>query len=357
MLIQVLTPGFTSPNGRAFLFPFLVWKAQLRHAGIEVRLVGSLDALRDSDVIVVDSKFHRDLWETDIERIYADFATCRARTQCLIYSDTTDSSGWLQTELLPVVDRYWKFQLLKDRSQYLRPMYGHRIYADYYHQTKGVIDATPEWSSAVQDPALLEKVAVSWNSGLADYSLYGPYRMAAYMRLPLSGLLRFPSGAFVAPARRRKTPVSCRFGVSYPRESVAWQRKAIRTLLKDRLPTNKLSRRDYFAELADSQVIVSPFGFGEITLKDFEVFLTGGVLIKPDMSHLETWPNLFRGGETMLTHSWDLQDLPEVIDAALANYGDMRLIAEAGQDVYRRHIGVEGASLFVAHLHSLVTIG
>ena len=39
--------------------------------------------------------------------------------------------------------------------------------------------------------------------------------------------------------------------------------------------------------------MVSPFGFGEITLKDFETFLSGSVLVKPNMSHMETYPNFY----------------------------------------------------------------
>ena len=33
-----------------------------------------------------------------------------------------------------------------------------------------------------------------------------------------------------------------------------------------------------------SKIVISPFGWGEITLKDFETFLTQGLLIKP-----KTW--------------------------------------------------------------------
>lgn len=354
MLIQILTPGFASPNGRAFLFPFVVWRDYLASAGIAIRFVKQVDQLTDSDVIIVDSKFHRDMWETEVESILADFQSFRTQTDLLIYSDTTDSSGWLQAELLSEVDKYWKFQLLADRDQYLRPMYGHRIYADYYFRTKGVQDENPEWSKPVTDRGLLRKLSVSWNSGLADYSLMGPYRMGGYMRCPVKRLLSFPEKSFVSPERERTNAISCRFGVDYPRASVAWQRKEIREILRDKLSTVKLSRWGYFSELKNSRVIVSPFGFGEITLKDFEVFLTGGVLLKPDMRHLETWPDLFRSGETMLSHSWDLSDLEEILEFADDNYRDLLAIAEEGQRLYARHIGRSGHELFVERLHSLL---
>ena len=34
---------------------------------------------------------------------------------------------------------------------------------------------------------------------------------------------------------------------------------------------------------------LSPFGWGEIGARDFEIFINGSLLIKPDMSHLETY--------------------------------------------------------------------
>ncbi len=39
MRINVLTPGFTTSNGAAFLFPLVVHKRQLQDAGIDVRFV------------------------------------------------------------------------------------------------------------------------------------------------------------------------------------------------------------------------------------------------------------------------------------------------------------------------------
>jgi len=354
MKVHVLSPGFTTPNGRAFLFPLKVWRKALRDRGFSVTFFDRHTvALTDCDVLLVDSKFHRDRWLNDTPRIVEEFDGWAKRCR-VVYCDTTDSSGWVQTELLPVVHVYGKAQLLRERSRYQAPMYGHRPFTDYYHRKYHVTDASPEWSCAVDDPALLKKLRVSWNSGLADYSLTGPARMALYSRLPLTILLRFPQ-RFIKPEAVRLRDLSCRFGASYPRASVSFQRKMIRERMADRMDTSKVSRRRYFDELSTSRAVISPFGYGEITLKDFEVFLTGGVLIKPDMSNIETWPDLFRGGETMLRHDWDLSDFDAVVDGATANYQSAIAVARAGQDAYRRHlIGEEAQELFCDHFAMLI---
>lgn len=352
--VHVLSPGFETPNGRAFLFPLIVWREALRDIGIDCRLFRAVTPeLTDCNALLIDSKFHRDRWAEDTDRVLAEIASFAEKCR-VIYCDTTDSSGWVQTELLPVVHLYAKAQMLRDRSAYQIPMYGHRPFTDYFHRALGTVDEWPEWSQAVADPALLSKLRVSWNSALADYSLHGPARMALYGRVPLPGLLR-PPRRFVPPSRPRPQDVSCRFGVGYPRETVAVQRKLIRARLKERVDTRKVSRRAYFRELESSKVIVSPFGFGEITLKDFEVFLTGGLLLKPDMSHIETWPDLFRADETIIAHRWDLSDFDAVLERAVANYAGLTEVAERGQETYRRHLASQNAPmLFARHLSALL---
>ncbi len=352
--LHVLTPGFVTPNGRAFLFPLVVHRRALRDAGIELHLRTAAGAgLTDCDALLVDSKYHKARWRKDAAGVLAELSDWAGRCR-VVYCDTTDSSGWLQTEVLPVVQVYGKAQLLRDRGRYLQPLYGHRAFADYYHRRLGVRDREPEYSQPVKDAGLLEKLRLSWNSGLADYAPLGPLRMALYRRLPLPALLRYPS-ALAAPEDPRPNDISCRFGISYPRESVALQRRLIAERMAGRRDTRKLSRRRYFKELESSKAVVSPFGWGEITLKDFEVFLTGGLLVKPDMAHMETWPHLFRAGETMLTHAWDLSDFEAVLRRAVENDDERRAIAAQGQQEYLDHTtGRDAAERFAGQLVSLI---
>ena len=353
MRIDILTPGFTTPNGRAFLFPLVVHRRALAERGLELRFVAGADRVRDADAVIVDSKFHRDRWASDGEGVLREFETLKGRAGRLFYFDTSDSSGWLMSTLLPLVDGYGKAQVLRDRRRYLSPIYGHRLHADFAHRQFGIEDDTPEVSTPVSDPTLLAKIFVTWNSGLADYSPLGPLRMALRRRVPLDPLLRYPEPV-ASPSRPRPSPVSCRFGVDYPRASVAWQRRRVREMMGAQYDTTKLPRRAYFRELETSRIVISPFGFGEITLKDFETFLTGGLLLKPDMAHLETWPDLFRVDETMATHRWDCADLEDRTAALLADAPHARRLAEAGQDTYRRFTAsAEAGGRFADHVAAI----
>ncbi len=69
----------------------------------------------------------------------------------------------------------------------------------------------------------------------------------------------------------------------------------------------------YMAEMRKAKICFSPFGFGELCWRDMEAFLAGAVMVKPDMSHLETLPDLYEAGETYMPVAWDFSDLDTVI--------------------------------------------
>ena len=353
--VHVLTRGFASPNGRAFLFPLHVHRRKLSDIGISVRcFTGHAPELSDCDALIVDSRFYSPRWAADAEAALDELSSLAESVDALLWFDISDSTGWLQSQVLPFVTLYCKAQLLRDRNAYLQAVYGNRIWADYYHGAQGVEDDEPVWSRPVDAPDHLEKLRVSWHSGLADYSLWGPARMALRKYVPFDGLLRYPT-RFTPAERRRTVSLACRFGANYPRETVCYQRRRIREILKRHVPTRKLGRRAYLEEMKTAKVVVSPFGFGEITLKDFEAFLCGAALLKPDMSHMETWPDLFRGGETMFAHRWDMSDLEDVLDAVLSDDTARERVAAAGQNEYRRHIaGETGAEEFCHRFKGLI---
>lgn len=82
-------------------------------------------------------------------------------------------------------------------------------------------------------------------------------------------------------------------------------------------------------------MILSPFGWGELCLRDFEAVRAGSVLLKPDMGHLLTWPDIFIPFETYVPFSWDVDDLLDKVDAYLGNDQARKQIAYNAWDVYR----------------------
>ena len=67
--------------------------------------------------------------------------------------------------------------------------------------------------------------------------------------------------------------------LEYSKKSISLKKK-VKELLKSKYSFDKISRIKYFSELSSSKVVISPFGYGEINLKDFEAFLYGCILLK-----------------------------------------------------------------------------
>ena len=147
-----------------------------------------------------------------------------------------------------------------------------------------------------------------------------------------------------------------RMGTTYARASISYQRQMILSRLGPLAAGGKIGRRSYLNELSLSQSVLSPFGLGEITLKDFEVFLSGACLIKPDMNHLETWPDLFRPDETIACFDWDFADFDSVLTSLYDDSEARIAIANAGQENYQRYLDPDkGSLLFVKHFSNLLS--
>jgi len=144
-------------------------------------------------------------------------------------------------------------------------------------------------------------------------------------------------------------------GVTYKYETVAYQRRRLAEILKRYRRIDRVSKITYLRELRDSKIVTSPFGYSEVNYKDFETFISGGLLLKPDMSHLQTYPALYHEGITYVAHDWNLTNLEERIEQILADYPHYLEIAENGQNTYCGHtVGRHARERFVTYFSGLL---
>ena len=280
----------------------------------------------------------------------------------LVWLDTSDSSGTTSFEVLPFVDLYAKSQLLRDRSKYTESFYGMRCYTDFYHRREQVTDAREAWRQPA-DAAQLHKLAVSWNLGL------GSYLQRSRAMTSRIGRLRFywPYASYSCKRTRpdsssRVVDISYRGRLDYGRETVTYQRReAYRRVLEFAKGTGwnvahsgRLPYREYREEMRRSKIVLSPFGFGEINIRDIECFTDGAALVKPDMTHLVTWPDYFEAGVTYAPHAWDFSDFEITLDTLLAKPEERLAIARAGQTRYLQSLSDEGETAFADHFQGLL---
>jgi hypothetical protein len=165
---------------------------------------------------------------------------------------------------------------------------------------------------------------------------------AARASSPRAAKLFYHPGHFPADpvaANRGTYDIHARLGL-ISRPSIGYQRRLILDRIADnpRFLVGEVSQKQYNREIAHSKIILSPFGWGELCFRDFEAVLSGALLLKPDMSHLETWPDVFSPGETYVPFSWDAEDLVEKGEYYLANEAERRRIAGNAWEAYRSQV-------------------
>lgn len=294
------------------------------------------------------SKFY----QSSNNEIIAVLQKIKAKCRLLVWLDTSDSTGTTRFQFLPYVDLYLKKQILKDRDLYLTPFWGGRIHCDYYHKMLGIGDPEVEVDSGAQPLKEEEKdkIRLSWNVGCGDLfsgdpvkQIFHPYNYANY--------------TFCPPGSKKDIDIHFRGSAWSP--VAGYQRQKIIELLSGaeglKIPdvTKKVPHDEYVRELKSAKAICSPFGWGEICTRDFEAFLYGATLVKPDMSHLETFPDWYVENETYVPIKWDFSDFNDLLDHLKAHDKDKEYteIAVNGQHIFEETMMTEkGRQLFARHL-------
>lgn len=353
--VHILAAPQPTNAGYCFLWPLLRFGTALQAGGIDLRIFVNAAAtdLTGCDLLILEARAFGEQRNRDQGALLDFVHGLTARTR-IVWADNYDSSGLIFAEILPIVHGYWKSQLLLRKQDYGTPHYGGRLFTDFYYKTQAVTDDDPQWTQPIEDTRLLDRLAVHWNMGLADHGRMARWMEALFRHTRMPLFAQAPSGFHSALAQRPKL-LSARFGARYDRQTVAFQRAQILLRLQGRIPTDRISRTAFRQELRTARAVLSPYGWGEVCLRDFEAFIAGSALVKPDMSHLRTWPNWYISHQTYLPVRWDLSDLDAVLDDIAAHPELAMEIANGGQQVYWDHTrGPEAAQIFVTHLLSLL---
>lgn len=265
----------------------------------------------------------------------------RERYRTIFFFNGNAGGGILRPEVLPYVDYFFNKSLFKDRSLYARRLYGDELYTDYYHREHGVVDPEPRERQAISDPALYDKLKISWNIGIGDFPRHKYRQRAAVALARALGMpwVRFfyksvePPSAF--PANGGSYDIQARWG-GPKRPTLLYHRELMLKKIagNPRFIVGRVPQPQYNEEIKHCKITLSPFGWGELCFRDFEAVLNGSLLLKPDMSHLETWPDIFKPYETYVPFSWEADDLVAQGERYLADEAERRRITVNAWESY-----------------------
>ena len=295
----------------------------------------------------------------------ADFellSKLRNKYKTIVFFCGQPEAGNNRMDILPYVDKLYYKSIFTDRANYCKKLYGKSLFSDYYHTKYGINDNPAYINNFDIDRKDAEKPELSWNIGLGTYPRYHlPQRIGtALARANMPGIGRLIGGKSLKRAKlpgylnnkppkdfssnNKKISVHARIKpVTCP--SIAYQRvhflKCIMDLQPDKqrlFVTGRVAQNEYYKELADSKIVLSPFGWGEGCFRDFEAILAGALLFKPDMSHMITWPNVYIPYETYVPLKWDGSDLLEKAERYLNDEQERKRIAMNAFEQYQSEL-------------------
>ena len=277
-------------------------------------------------------------------------ARIRKKYGFVAFWDDNDGSGIDYAAVLPYVDVYYKKQILKDRTAYTRPLWGTRpygvtLFGDYYVRNQlGTAAAGIEEIIQVKNPADLEKLKLVWNLSWGSYPLIDnrvqkvgtpvftathPWLSRFVHRTPR----KFP---YARDRSGKRSACSFRYSRGKFDPAIGFQREYMTKILTDAgfEGFERVTREQFYLEMAECVASFSPFGWGEVCFRDFESLLAGCVVIKPDCGHFETYPDMYRAGETYASVRWDGSDLVAVVRQVLDSPALRKQLCEGAEHAY-----------------------
>jgi hypothetical protein len=342
--------------------PIRVNKAQLKERGYEVKIFNQLkDSLLYCDILCLVSKSAIPLTNVKGPVFVEDgeliqfIKKAKKTAGKVIWFDSSDSTGVTHFELLPYVDLYLKKQIFKDQSLYQNFFYGGRIFTDFYHQHFGITDDSIFDQFYPLKEEYANKVDLSWNIGLGD--VYNSFATHSKIRRYLPDLWNVNHKvSFVSPSRERTQDVFISTSANLGRPTVSFHRQEIiRQLeliannnhnLTMKINEKRTSFKQYRAHISNTKIAPSPFGWGELGVRDYEAIILGALLIKPDMTHMKTWPNIFIENETYIPFKWNFSDLKDIITEYIDDDKKRIKITEQSQEAYHTSISEQGNEQF-----------
>lgn len=305
---RVLLLTLPHPIGQSQIFPFHAWADAMRlRWNVELLELDMATwrqqphlAPAEADVVLYQLWFDEPTDQVARTAQQVREAFPRARISFLDAMAPTDLRFTQAVE--PFIDFYVKKHVLRDRSLYGQPTLGHTNLSDHYakHHALGLSTTVFPVSET-----LLKRLVV------------GPTFFTASYLLPRLRALPHP------PTGRRPLDLHARLGGTNAQDWYGLMRRQATAAVAG-LPTHwtvahegMVGRRQYLREMNQSKLCFSPFGYGEVCFRDYEAMALGAVLIKPDMSHIETAPDLFVADQTYVPVRWDFADLKPQVERLL----------------------------------------
>jgi len=292
------------------------------------------------------------------------------QTKKTIFFDISDSAGMLYESAFGIFENYYKKQIYVDKNYYTDPkLKDPRLHVNKYINNKNNHSRSLAMNYSHLNSTEINRIKISWNVGIGDYrtfiSEYNYFNptILSFQTKVLGRSIHLPNYKFryqnIDNRNKIFDVISC-FNLyeNNKNNEISLHRKQTLNMvenLKEKysIITGFFPKNEYYNYLYNSKIGVSPFGWGEITWKDFELFMNGSILLKPDMNHLNTWPDYFISNKTYIPYKWDALNLNDLIDELFSDIDAYNKIALFGQQNFKNYNVVINPDPFINRFKSI----
>ncbi len=239
----------------------------------------------------------------------------------VFYLESNDSPEVKYPQFVKLFKLWFKKQLYNDLNNYLKSFDGGTLYSDFYFKKYNLKEEN-HYRSSPMDRKDLSKLDLFWNI------LIGPYPIKRFKQSLLRrGIAIFGASYFkyfcpnIFEMKETIFPKSlfCHGRFSNHKiysESIGYQRFLLNNEIQEleSVQTGYIRQKDYNRELTQCQIVLSPFGWGEICHRDAEAIHNKALLLKPNMDHIKTIPNIYIKDKMYISLKWDLSNLQQVLN-------------------------------------------
>ena len=321
---------------------FFIYKKELLDCGIQVNFFSKLsNQFFDADHLFLNSRSipsKKDRIDLEyLEKIYL-------RNKNLYWFDMRDSAGTTQFEVLHLVKKYIKKNFYKDKKVYLKKLKGGRYYTDYYIEKYNIKDYK-EYDQEILKTEYLPKLILGWNLGVGLFFDYISFsKIDYYLELIKFKFFNSEDYKMKLPQYQnwsfdnKKSDFVSLMNTNFKRESVGYQRMRLKEILrsinsKNRIIEGRFSKKNYYKALRNSKVSIGAYGWGEVCYREFEAINCGAAILFPDMSNIETWPNIYINNETYVAYNLDFRDIHDKIENLVSDINLRKRLVNNSQKI------------------------
>lgn len=354
MKLSILTSQKRYTRGFNDFHPIYRWRKELKNNNLYCEFYNNHRRLRKGDILIIDYRYIRSVFGdwTQEAKLFT-FSLCKSAKNNfgkIIFFDTGDSAGSKCFGVLEYVDIFWKKQVFKDLNAYLRDN-GEKNWMCWLPEQLN--SQHRKYDMPQKDD--LHKIKIAWNIAYNGYYESNEWIKAVFSNTVLSESLfenKFRNG-FV------EGDIDTCYRVSFKNNKrYDYQRHLVNENL-NKINFNfkvssggKIPKKQYLREMKNSKIVISPYGWGEICYRDFEAIINGSLLIKPDMSHINTFPDIFIETKTYIPIAWDISDLEKTLLEIKKNPEKLKELAINAQDLLKPYL--IDPNIFVKHFQTIL---